>query len=142
MSTKRCGACEAVKPASEVHKRAASVDGLAARCKKCQQVYDFARRDDPKRVAQRAEARPRYAHKQTEYNGKWRKRNPEKYKAHNALNNALRDGKLAKGVCEDCGSPDVEAHHDDYAKPLDVRWLCPKHHGHTRRKDGDKEPHT
>jgi ribosomal protein S27AE len=41
----------------------------------------------------------------------------------------------AKGVflhekpCEVCGATEnVHAHHDDYSKPLEVRWLCSRHH--------------
>lgn len=37
---------------------------------------------------------------------------------------AIRTGKLVKQPCEVCSEPNVEAHHDDYAKPYDVRWLC------------------
>lgn len=37
---------------------------------------------------------------------------------------ALKAGKLTKGECEGCGSLDVQAHHDDYNKPLEVRWFC------------------
>lgn len=34
-------------------------------------------------------------------------------------------GKLQKGhSCEDCGWPQVEMHHEDYDKPLEVTWLC------------------
>lgn len=40
----------------------------------------------------------------------------------------IRSGRLIKQPCEVCGSKIVEAHHDDYEKPLDVRWLCKKHH--------------
>ena len=36
----------------------------------------------------------------------------------------LRRGKLTKGKCELCGSRNTEMHHDDYAQPLEVRWLC------------------
>lgn len=61
----------------------------------------------------------------------WRRRNPEKLAAHNAVARALRSGKLVKGPCEcegaDCNGP-VHAHHDDYSKPLEVRWLCGLHH--------------
>ena len=41
---------------------------------------------------------------------------------------ALDDGIIKKQPCEVCGLLDVEAHHDDYSKPLEVRWLCRKHH--------------
>ena len=40
----------------------------------------------------------------------------------------IKRGKLKKGICEVCGSADVEAHHDDYTKPLAVRWFCRLHH--------------
>ena len=30
--------------------------------------------------------------------------------------------------CEICGNPKVDAHHDDYSRPRDVRWLCRAHH--------------
>lgn len=69
-------------------------------------------------------------------NRKWRDRNPEKYKAQTAVNNAIRDGKLKRQACEVCGEK-AQAHHDDYAKPLDVRWLCSKHHMERHRKHAE-----
>jgi len=42
---------------------------------------------------------------------------------------ALKTGQLVKGPCEECGRLDrVEAHHEDYEKPLEVRWFCQVHH--------------
>ncbi len=26
--------------------------------------------------------------------------------------------------CSRCGKPNADRHHDDYDKPLDIRWLC------------------
>lgn len=49
--------------------------------------------------------------------------------AREAVGNALKYGKLVKYPCEECGKVEtVEAHHDDYEKPLDIRWLCKHHH--------------
>ncbi len=47
--------------------------------------------------------------------------------AHYAVAKALRHGELSREWCEVCGD-EAQAHHDDYRRPLDVRWLCPKHH--------------
>jgi hypothetical protein len=51
-----------------------------------------------------------------------------------ATNAAIRSGKLVRGLCEVCGAAKPEAHHDDYSKPLDVRWLCSKHHKQLHRE--------
>jgi len=48
--------------------------------------------------------------------------------ARNTLNKYVSIGKVDKLPCEVCGIEKTEAHHDDYTKPLDVRWLCRKHH--------------
>jgi len=53
---------------------------------------------------------------------------PIQYKARTAVNNALRDGRLIRQPCEACGAEEGQAHHDDYSKPLEVRWLCGQHH--------------
>lgn len=41
---------------------------------------------------------------------------------------AVSSGILKRCPCSVCGNADVEAHHEDYNKPLDVVWLCAKHH--------------
>ena len=63
------------------------------------------------------------------YNRRWEDHNPEKRSAHKAVERALAKGTLVRQPCERCAATiGVHAHHDDYAKPLDVRWLCPIHH--------------
>lgn len=50
--------------------------------------------------------------------------------------NALIEGKLARAPCKVCGDSQAEMHHHDYAKPLEVTWLCRAHHlaHHRNRK--------
>lgn len=54
---------------------------------------------------------------------------PEKKRAWLMVQWALKTGRLVKGPCEFCGTRrKVVGHHDDYAKPLDVRWMCVTDH--------------
>lgn len=42
---------------------------------------------------------------------------------------ARRDGRPAPMFCEDCGvRPPIDRHHDDYTKPLEIKWLCRQCH--------------
>lgn len=60
---------------------------------------------------------------------KYVKRYPEKTKARAAVARAVRAGVLVKQPCAVCGfGGRVHAHHNDYSKPLEVRWLCQAHH--------------
>lgn len=49
-------------------------------------------------------------------------------KAREIFNHYLRDNHIDRKPCEICGAEKSEAHHDNYDKPLEVRWLCIKCH--------------
>ena len=63
----------------------------------------------------------------------WAKRNPEKRLAHSRVAHALENGSLVRRPCEVCGVENSHAHHEDYSNALEVRWLCPIHHGEVHR---------
>ena len=140
---KVCYECEETKPRDEFYFHAAMADQRLGICKACHrlrmrirartnpavQEYDRRRSKLPERVAQTVKV-----------TRNWRKRNPEKYRAHAALNYAVKCGKISKGCCESCGSDDnVHGHHTDYSRPLDVIWLCAKCHqrSHADEKCGE-----
>ena len=58
---------------------------------------------------------------------KYRTTHPDRYHATNLLQSAKMLGKIVPEPCRVCGGKG-EAHHEDYSKPLDVMWLCRKHH--------------
>ena len=129
METKKCFKCGKEQGVSEFYKHSKMADGRLGKCKTCtkkdvdenrKKNIDYYREYDRKRGNRQPRSHER----------KWRKENPEKYCAHYLLSNAVRDGRIKKGPCERCESTNrVHGHHDDYAKPLEVRWLCcPCHH--------------
>jgi len=62
------------------------------------------------------------------YRRAWSTANPGAVNAQQRLARAVKAGKLKRGQCEICGNPNTHGHHDDYSKPLEVRWLCALHH--------------
>jgi hypothetical protein len=150
--SKICFKCGIEKELSEFYKHKQMADGHVNKCKECNkkdvrenrsknidyyQEYDRKRANLPHRV----DARKEYA-KTTDgwanhVKGKmaWAHRNPIKVLASQMVNNAVRDGKLIKTDCEWCGRTDnIHGHHCDYAKPLDVMWLCAQCHRDWHKK--------
>jgi hypothetical protein len=64
----------------------------------------------------------------------WCNRNPEKVKAHTIFHKAIREGLLVRLPCIVCNNSESCGHHEDYSKPLEVTWLCHKHHMELHRK--------
>jgi len=106
--------------------------GVKSRCKTCHKsAMKVLRLLDPK-VQERDRNRAKTSERKKRARAvtiKWRQDHPEAYRAHNAVNNAIRDGKLQKQPCWICSTDkNVHAHHSDYSRPLDVKWLCAKCH--------------
>lgn len=129
---KRCKGCGTEKPLEEFYEQRTAADGRMGKCKDCvraaarahrnanlenARAYDRARAMEPHRKALRKRVVKA-----------WRGEANAGQTAHNAVARALRSGKLARQPCEVCGNPKTHAHHDDYLKPLEVRWLCTPHH--------------
>lgn len=132
---KKCSACGEVKDFDLFQKRAASKDGLTSSCDACLKVRDKARylkereyRLERNKIYMSSE-KGKQSHKESVK--KWQDNNREKRAAHVILGNAVKYKKIVKQPCTVCGELKVEAHHDDYSKPLDVVWLCVKHHNQT-----------
>lgn len=134
---KSCIRCGVEKPLTDFYKHPATADGHLGKCSQCCReqardnrrskseqyaAYDRARKDLPHRVKLKEDITARM-----------KVERPEVYAAHCAVSNAIRDGKLEKKACEMCGGP-AHAHHEDYSKPLEVVWLCHKHHMARHRK--------
>lgn len=53
------------------------------------------------------------------------------------MQRGLNSGEITRQPCEVSGNPKTDARRDDYAAPLQVRWLCRQHH--TRLHSGGED---
>lgn len=102
-------------------------------CKTCRVALVKEYRKNNERVRCYDRKRAKLPHRRTYSRSvviRWRIANPDGYKAHSAANYALRNGALIKPTkCESClQEKRLHAHHEDYSKPLEVKWLCARCH--------------
>ena len=149
--TNTCKVCGVTSDVAEFY------DGVNTRCKEChkqkvrknrEEKSDYYREYDAIRYQNDPRVKERHKRYQSTDRGKnsmrkarrkWINKKPEARAAHIILGNAVRDGRLEKPKeCSCCGSipkrRNMHAHHNDYAKPLDVIWLCSQCH-HDQHKD-------
>lgn len=128
---KKCFKCGAEKALHCFYKHKKMADGHLNKCKECTKadVRNHRKESEAPREYDRKRCKePKRRSYMSMVSRQWRLKNPEGYKAHTAIGNAIRDGKIARMPCEVCGNKMSHAHHDDYSKPFDVKWLCALHH--------------
>jgi hypothetical protein len=139
---KRCKKCGGVKPLTEFYRHPTCGDGRLGACKECRLKYtaEWYQKNKPERDSYRKSYYDANPVKQRQW-GRTARRNlyrkaPQKVLARNALSAAKRTGRIRERPCEICGALPTDGHHEDYSKPLEVRWLCQKHHKqlHKERK--------
>ncbi len=131
---KTCRTCGVMAPLDDFYKNPHCAGGHDSACKSCCCLAAKERRRAQPDV-HAAYERARYvgARKQQIAEGAKRRAlaHPDKRAAHVALGNAVRDRRVSKpDACGRCLRDDVriEGHHRDYAKPLEVEWLCCRCH--------------
>ncbi len=118
---KTCNKCQETLPLSRFHRNKAMADGRLNQCRSCHNAITRANGRD---------RRARNPGADNAYVNRWRADNREKVNAQQKVHRAVRAGLLHKpdkcGYCQIPGP--VDAHHPDYDRPLEVKWLCRKCH--------------
>lgn len=146
---KTCKKCLQSLPLDDFYTHPRMADGHLGFCKTCVKnrvrehrnsniekirAYDRIRgRYEHRLEAVRVQGR-RYRKERRGYGKNWARKNRHKINAELKLNRAVRSGKITKSPCTVCGDPKSEGHHPNYEKPLEVIWLCRKHHMEQHRR--------
>ena len=140
---KICSSCKIEKSLAEFSRNRARKDGLQGICKTCskricKEYYQtsegkIAQSKAGKKYTQTAKGKISQRKRAKKQHEKF----PERLKAINTVNNAIRNGRLKRSIyCEECGLlTKTEGHHPDYNKPLKVNWLCKTCHTNIHNKN-------
>lgn len=114
----KCKTCSKIDVALRIEKKKKDSKWLIKEAERC-------RLKSQKRVALGLSFK-RPSIKEKESQKKSRLLHPLNFRARGIVASAIKKGIIKPCVCW-CGKK-AEAHHEDYSKPLDVVWLCKKHH--------------
>lgn len=151
---KECFKCNVIKPLVEFYVHKQMADGHLNKCKECTKLDTFGRTEEEiekrkhrdrnrsnhkeriQKNRDRLLSNPEAMKKCNEKKNEWSHRNKHKRNAHLKVSRAVMNGTIKReNNCSNCSSDiKVEAHHEDYSKPLEVIWLCSKCH-HLRHKE-------
>ena len=138
---KHCWKCQLTKPTLEFYTNKSNKDGYDGMCKECA-ILTSKERYDANKQKERDRKKEYYLNnrdvirqRQKETNKErakiWYDANREKHLARARVNYYIKKGTLVKpDTCEDCGenTKDLEGHHEDYKKQLEVNWICKNCH--------------
>lgn len=99
-------------------------------CKKCDYNYNSQYRLDwgRKNKEKLKERRRLNKDKNNLWNKIWRQKNSNIKRIENLSYRAFKNGLIKQNLCQICGEIKTEMHHPDYKLPLNVIWVCKKHH--------------
>jgi hypothetical protein len=146
MNLKTCSKCGETKAVSEFNKSGSKwAGGIRSYCRECQSAYHKSDSYKKAVIKYRSTKKGSKAVKKAKENYYDSEHGREKiYEYNKRARKEKREAVLAgqkaryhyRGVvnpCEVCGGPGDHKHHDDYTKPLEVRWLCRKHHAEVHK---------
>ena len=143
IEVKICFVCGKKKNLDEFYTNPLTKDGVLGKCKECSKADSTARRYakiEEVRAYDRERNKLSYRiGRNSVGNAKWQAAHPDRRRAHVLVRRAIIDGRLFIESCVVCGNWKTHAHHDDYTKPLMVRWLCAEHHSLWHATEDAKE---
>jgi len=133
MPTQKCILCGETKDLDEYYAHPQMANKHLGICKVCvkKRAKIHAGTSAGKEVERKRNQKPERKANLQIISRNWLKANPERGRTHSAVARALKKGILIKPTkCQDCQEEaPLHAHHDDYSKPLEVKWLCVPCHG-------------
>lgn len=127
---KVCKKCNVNKSLGEFYIHPEMADGYLNICKDCtvKRVSLYGKSERGREVDKKRNKKESRKIWLKNFLKKLRKKHKLQYHARNTAWRALKDGKIVKTPCEICGEIKVQMHHNDYTKPLEVKWFCFPHH--------------
>jgi hypothetical protein len=141
---RRCTRCGEVRLVEEFSPQSNTRDGLSSICRSCQRRLKRAYR---RRYQEHYRRIKRESRRRNYRPGNRAATSPEeaaKNRSRQRAQYALKSGRLHRpDRCQACGQPPspalrIEMHHPDYARPLDVVFLCSLCHGQAHQRFVDE----